>query len=83
MATALVTPDPLEAEDRPGRKSRRTLRYRPGGGQQYLRALDDRFQPGVPPKDDFGVPLGKGVPYATAEARPFSSITHPEALRRL
>ena len=49
----------------------RTLRYRPGAGQPNLRALDDRFQPGVPPTDDFGGPLGKGVPYATAEARPF------------
>ena len=67
----LVTPDPLEAEDRPGRKSRRSLRYRQGGDQPYQRSLDDRFQPGVPPTDDFGGPLGKGVPYATAEARPF------------
>ena len=67
----MVPPDPLEAEDRPGRKSRRTLRNTPGGGQPYLRALDDRCQPGVPPTDDFWGPLGKRVPYATAEARPF------------
>ena len=46
-------------------------RYRPGGGQPYQRALDIRFQPGVPPTDDFGGPLGKGVPPSTAEARPF------------
>ena len=43
--------------------------------QASLRARDDRFQPGVPPTDrrttrSFG-PLGKGVPYATAEVRPF------------
>jgi hypothetical protein len=53
----------------------------------YVRSLDDRFQPGVPPTDDFGGPSGKGVPFATAELstavpvgppRP-SSITHPEA----
>jgi hypothetical protein len=56
---------------RPERKSRRTLRYRLGGGQPYLRALDNRFQPGVPTTDDFGGPLEKGVPSATAEARPF------------
>jgi hypothetical protein len=83
--SCLATPDPLEAGDRPGRKSRRTLRSRPGRGQPYLRALDNRFQPGVP-TDDFGGPLGKGVPSATAELiktvhveppRP-SSITHPE-----
>jgi len=50
--------DPLEAGDRPGRKSRRTLRSRPGGA--------------VPPHtDDFGGPMGKGVPSSTAEARPF------------
>ena len=50
LATAsLATPDPQEAEARPGRKSRRTRRYRPGGGQPYLRALDDRFITGVPP----------------------------------
>jgi hypothetical protein len=55
----------------PGGNHGHTLRYRPGGGQPYLRALDDRFQPGVPPTDDFGGPLGKGVPYSTAEARPF------------
>jgi len=61
LATAsLATPDPQEAEARPGRKSRRTRRYRPGGGQPYLRALDDRFQPGVPPTDDFGAPWGRG-----------------------
>jgi hypothetical protein len=36
----LATTDPLEAGDRPGRKSRRTLRSRPGGGQPHL--------PGVP-----------------------------------
>ena len=50
-------------------------------------ALDDRFQTGAPPTDDFAGPLGKGVPSATAELstavpvgppRP-SSITHPEA----
>jgi hypothetical protein len=29
----LATTDPLEAGDRPGRKSRRTLRSTPGGGQ--------------------------------------------------
>ena len=76
----------LEAEERPGRKSQRTLRNTPVG-QPYLRALDDRCQPGVPPTDDFGGPLGKGVLSATAESntavpvgppRP-SSITHPEA----
>ena len=33
--------------------------------------LDNMFQPGVPPTDDFGGPMGKGVPSATAEARPF------------
>ena len=76
----------LEAEERPGRKSQRTLRNTPVG-QPYLRALDDRCQPGVPPTDDFGGPLGKWVLSATAESntavpvgppRP-SSITHPEA----
>ena len=65
---AWLKPDPLEAEDRPGRKSRQTLRSRPGGGQPYLGALVNRFQPGVPPTDDFGGPLGKGMPSATAEA---------------
>ena len=79
---SLVTPDPLEVEDRPGRKSRRTLRHRPA------RVLDDRCQPGIPPNDDLWGPSGKGLPSATAEARPFlkdlldplwtSSITHPE-----
>jgi hypothetical protein len=62
-----ATPDPLEAGDRSVRKSRRTLRSRLGGGQPYLRALDDRFQPAVPPADDFGGPLRKGLPSATAE----------------
>jgi hypothetical protein len=46
---SLATPDHLEAGDRPGRKSRRTPRSRPGGGQPYQSALDDD-QPGVPPK---------------------------------
>jgi hypothetical protein len=55
--------------------------YRPGGGQPYLRAMDDRFQPGVPPTDDFGGPLRKGVPYATAEARPFSSCSTSSTLQ--
>jgi hypothetical protein len=81
---SMATLYPLEAGDRPGRKSRRTLQSRPGGGQPYLRALGNRFQPGVPPTDDFGGPSGKGVPSATAELttavpvgppRP-SSITH-------
>ena len=76
MAMGLVTPDPLEAEDRPGRKSRPR-------GQPYLHALENRFHPGVPPTDDFGeggalyhgrvntaVPVGPPRP---------SSITHPEA----
>jgi hypothetical protein len=82
---SLVTPDALEAEDRPGRKSRRTLTNTPGGGQPCLRALDDRFQPGVPPTDDFGGPLGKGAlchrrstAVPVGPPRP-SSITHPEA----
>ena len=74
----LAPPDPLEAEDRPGRKLWRTLRSTPGGGQP---------QRGVPSTDDFGGPLGKGVLSATAESntavpvgprRP-SSITPPEA----
>ena len=48
-------------------------------------------QPGVPPTDDIGGPLGKGVLSATAESntavpvgpsRP-SSITYPEVLQRL
>ena len=72
-------------EDRPGRKSRRTLTNTPGGGQPCLRALDDRFQPGVPPTDDFGGPLGKGAlchrrstAVPVGPPRP-SSITHPEA----
>jgi hypothetical protein len=81
----LATHDPLEAGDRPGRKSRRTLRSTPGGGQPYQRALDDD-QPGVP-TEDFGGPLGRGLLSATAESntavlvgpsRP-SNITHPEA----
>jgi hypothetical protein len=71
VATALVTPDPPpEAEDRPGRKSRRTLRYRPGGGQQYLRALDDRCRRRIhvnarqasPPPMTLGAPWGRGCP---------------------
>jgi hypothetical protein len=33
LSILLVTPESLEAEDRPGRKSRRTLRNTPGGGQ--------------------------------------------------
>ena len=57
---------PSGSGDRPGRKSRRTLR-RP----REEHALDDRCQQGTPPTDDFGGPSGKGVPSATAEARPF------------
>jgi len=41
------------------------------GSSLHLLVLFNRFQPGVPPTDDFGGPLGKGVPSATAEARPF------------
>ena len=59
--------DPLEAEDRPGRKSRRTLQSTPGG-QPYQRALDDD-QPGVPPTDDFEGPWRKGVLSGTAESK--------------
>jgi hypothetical protein len=66
---AWLQPGPLEAGDRPGRKSRQTLRSRPGGGKQCLRALVNRFQPGVLPTDDFGGPFGKGVPFATAVGR--------------
>ena len=57
---------PSGSGDRPGRKSRRTLR-RP----REEHALDDRCQQGTPPTDDFGGPSGKRVPSATAEARPF------------
>jgi hypothetical protein len=71
----LATPDPLEAEDRPGRKSRPhtelcfcknnkrriIIRYRPGGGQPYLRALNDRFQ-ASPPPTTLGAPWGRGCP---------------------
>ena len=76
LATAsLATPDPQEAEARPGRKSRRTRRYRPGGGQTYLRALDDRFQPGVPPTDDFGAPWGRGC--SMPPQKPTHSLSRP------
>ena len=70
MAMGLVTPELWKRRIGPG-GNHGALRYRPGGGQPYLRALGDRSQPGVPPTDDFGGPLGKGVPYVTAEARPF------------
>ena len=36
-------------------------------GQPYQRALDDD-QPGVPPTNDFGGPLGRGVLSAKAES---------------
>ena len=39
-------------------------------GRRPAHALDDRCQPGNPPTDDSGGPSGKGVPSATAEARP-------------
>jgi hypothetical protein len=48
---AWLQPDPLEAGNRPGRKSRRTLRSRPGGGQPYL-----------PPPTTLGAPWGSGCP---------------------
>ena len=79
--SSLATPDPLEAGDRPGRKSRRTLRSRPEGGQPY-RALDDD-QPGVPPTDDFWGPLGRGVLSGTAESsRTSSTLQHHSPGRR-
>jgi hypothetical protein len=74
---------------RPGQKSRRTLRSRPGGGHP-IRAPDDA-QSGVPPTDDFEGPLGKGVLSTTAQyngrvklgrscrTSRRSSITHLEA----
>jgi hypothetical protein len=65
----LVTPDPLEVEDRPGRKSRRTLRHYPG--RRPASALDDRCPPGTPPHRRLGGSSGKGVPSATVGARPF------------
>jgi hypothetical protein len=85
---SLATPDPLEAEDRPGRKSRRTLRYRPGGGQPYLRALDDRFQPGVPPPTTLGAPWGRGCPlppqkHGRSCTRTSSTLQHHSLLQRL
>jgi hypothetical protein len=48
---AWLQPDPLEAGNRPGRKSRRTLRSRPGGGQPYL-----------PPPTTLGAPWGRRCP---------------------
>jgi hypothetical protein len=38
------------------------VRSRPGGGQPYLHALDNRFQPGVPPPTTLGAPWGRGCP---------------------
>ena len=76
MAMGLVTPDPLEAEDRPGRKSRPR-------GQPYLHALENRFHPGVPPTDDFGEGVALCNRRSTAvpgTALRSSSITHPEGL---
>jgi len=63
---AWLQPDPLEAGDQPGRKSRRTLRSRPGGGQPYLRVLDISFQPGAaeapPPPTTLGAPWERVCP---------------------
>jgi hypothetical protein len=72
VAMGLVTSAPWKRRIGPGgNHDEPGTEVRPGGGQPYLRALDDRCQPGIPPTDDFGGPLGKGVPYATADARPF------------
>jgi hypothetical protein len=59
LVMGLATPDPLEAGDWPGRKSRRTLRSRPGGGQPYLRAPGHQV-PASPPHRRLLGPLGVG-----------------------
>ena len=50
MAMGLVTSDSLEAEDRPGRKSRRTLRRdREEASRTYVRWMTGASQASPPP----------------------------------